>query len=73
MNKGYDMDAKFQIKFVDAGTMGDILGVMASQVRRWARRDKIPKLILPNGRFVFNPDAVIESLKANEARIAANS
>jgi predicted site-specific integrase-resolvase len=57
---------EFQIKFVDAGTMGDLLGVKAKHVRIWARQDKIPKLVLPNGRFAFNPNAVIETLKASK-------
>lgn len=56
------MDTEFQIKFVDAGTMGDLLGVKAKYVRIWARQDKIPKLVLPNGRLRFNPAAVQEAL-----------
>ena len=60
------MSSNFQIKFVDAGAMGDLLGVKAKYVRIWARQNKIPKLVLPNGRFVFNPNAVIEALKANK-------
>ena len=59
------MYTECQGKFVDAGAMGDILGVKAKYVRIWARQDKIPKLVLPNGRFAFNPNAVIEALKAN--------
>ena len=42
--------------------MADLLGVKARQVRRWAHEGKIPKLILPGGRFVFNPKTVIEAL-----------
>ena len=58
------MEAEFQIKFVDARTMGDLLGVKAKYIRIWARQDKIPKLVLPNGRFAFDANAVIEALKA---------
>lgn len=60
------VETEFQIKFVDAGTMGDLLGVKAKHVRIWARQDKIPKLVLPNGRFAFNPNAVIEALRATK-------
>ncbi|MFH1613849.1 MAG: hypothetical protein ABIG61_02030 [Planctomycetota bacterium] len=59
------MKAEFQIKFVDAGAMGDLLGVKAKYIRIWARQDKIPKLVLPNGRFVFEPNAVIEALRGS--------
>ena len=57
------MENEFHIKFVDATTMGDLRGVKAKHVRTWARRGKIPKLILPSGRFVFDPHAVIEALR----------
>ena len=60
------MATEFQIKFVDAGAMGDLLGVKAKHVRIWARQDKIPKLTLPNGRFAFNPNAVIQALKTSK-------
>jgi excisionase family DNA binding protein len=56
------MDNDTPIKFVKAGAMADLLGVKARQVRRWAHEGKIPKLILPGGRFVFNPKTVIEAL-----------
>lgn len=51
-------------KFVDAGAMGDLLGVKAKHIRIWARQSKIPKLVLPSGKFAFDPNAVIEALKA---------
>jgi predicted site-specific integrase-resolvase len=46
--------------------MAERLGVKASAVRRWARRGDIPKLVLPSGRFVFAPEAVIASLQTNQ-------
>ena len=55
------------IQFVNATEMAGQLGVKASAVRRWARRGDIPKLVLPNGRFVFDPAAVVASLRAHQA------
>ena len=46
--------------------MADRLGVRASAVRRWAHRGDIPKLVLPSGRFVFDPMAVIASLRRRQ-------
>jgi predicted site-specific integrase-resolvase len=53
-------------KFMSAAEMGYLLGVKGAIVRQWARLGKIPKLTLPNGRFVFDPKAVIEALKKTE-------
>ena len=50
------------LKYVSPGEMADMIGVKSRQLIRWAREKYIPKLVLPNGRFVFNPDAVIEAL-----------
>ena len=49
-------------QFINADDMGDILGVRAANVRRWARDGLIPKLVLPGGRFAFDPKAVIAAL-----------
>lgn len=49
-------------RFVDAAEMGDRLAVRSSSVRRWARQGLIPALVLPNGRFVFDPNAVVAAL-----------
>ena len=54
------------IHFVTAADMAERLGVKASAVRRWARRGDIPMLSLPNGRFVFDPEAVIATLQTNQ-------
>ncbi len=54
-------------QFLNASEMGDLLGVRAANVRRWARLGQIPKLILPGGRFVFDPEAVIDVLRKQEA------
>jgi len=59
------MKIESQVKFINAGEIGDLLGVKAEHVRRWARQGKIPKLILPNGKFVFDPNAVIDELKSS--------
>ena len=53
-------------RFVTATEMAGRLGVRAASVRRWARRGEIPKLVLPSGRFVFDPVAVIASLRAGQ-------
>ena len=53
-------------RFVNASEMGDLLGVRAVIVRRWARLGHIPKLVLPNARFVFDPEAVIAALRKQE-------
>jgi len=57
---------RFSIRFVSAAELAERLGVKASAVRRWARRGDIPRLVLPNGRFVFDPDAVIVALRSNQ-------
>ena len=49
-------------QFINAAEMGDILGVRPANVRRWARDGLIPKLVLPGGRFAFDPKAVIAAL-----------
>jgi predicted site-specific integrase-resolvase len=62
------MDNQTLFKFVSAKDMADLLGVKARNVRRWARDGRIPKLVLPSGRFVFNPEAVVRALQVrNEA------
>ena len=48
---------------VDATELGRILGYSSETVRAWARRGKIPKLVLPNGRFMFEPEAVIGAMR----------
>lgn len=50
-------------RFVSAGELGYLLGVRAATVRQWAKAGKIPKLILPNKRFVFDPKAVMAALQ----------
>ncbi|HEW78609.1 MAG TPA: excisionase [Phycisphaerales bacterium] len=50
-------------QYVNAATIGDLFGVNSSTIRRWARDGQIPKVILPSGRFVFNPKAVLLALK----------
>ena len=52
-----------EIEFVSAAEMGDRLGVRSGTVRRWARLGLVPKLVLPNGRFVFDPRAVVAALQ----------
>jgi predicted site-specific integrase-resolvase len=59
-------DERSPIQFVTAAEMAERLGVKASAVRRWARRGDIPKLVLPSGRFVFDPEAVIAALQTNQ-------
>jgi predicted site-specific integrase-resolvase len=59
-------EERSSIQFVSAAEMAERLGVKASSVRRWARRGDIPKLVLPSGRFVFDPDAVIATLQDNQ-------
>jgi len=65
------MANEYQIRFVDAAAMADMLDVKAKSVRIWAKQGKIPKIILPNGRFAFNPQAVFETLSKQET-IALN-
>jgi len=59
-------DERSSIRFVTAAEMAEQLGVKVSAVRRWARRGDIPKLVLPSGRFVFDPEAVIAALQTNQ-------
>lgn len=56
-------DERSSLHFVTATEMAARLGVRASAVRRWARRGDIPRLVLPSGRFVFDPQAVIAALQ----------
>ena len=49
--------------YLNAGEIGDVLGVRATTICRVAKQGHIPKLILPNGRFLFDPDAVIDALR----------
>ena len=44
--------------------MADMLAVSVEQLRRWAKQSLVPKLTLPSGRYVFNPDEVIAALAA---------
>ena len=61
------MNAKqSKMQIVDAGEIGDLLGVRAETIRRWAKKDKIPKIVLPNGRSVFEPPAVISALRQGQ-------
>jgi len=54
-------------QFVTAELMAETLGVKTASVRRWARRGSIPKLILPGGRYAFDPVAVITALRKGSA------
>ena len=54
-------------RFVDAAEMGDRLGVRSCSIRRWVRQGLVPALILPNGRPVFDPDAVVAALRRRGA------
>ncbi len=58
-------------RFISAAAMADRLGVRASAVRRWAWRGLIPKLVLPNGRLVFDPARVIAELEQHQKRPAS--
>ena len=51
---------------VNAYELAEILRVRAATVRRWAREGSIPKLVLPGGRFVFEPTAVMDALRSSE-------
>jgi predicted site-specific integrase-resolvase len=59
-------DSPRQTCFISAAAMADRLGVRVGAVRRWARRGDIPKLVLPSGRFVFDPTAVIAALQRRQ-------
>lgn len=52
-----------QKKFLNSGELGDILGVTRNTVNRWSRVGKIPRIVLPNGRSVYDVDAVLATLK----------
>ena len=55
--------------YVKAGVIGDMLDVDAGTIRRWARQRKIPAMKLPNGRFVFDIDAVIAAVEKHRLTI----
>ena len=57
------METESQTRFVTPAEMGDLIGAGAASIRRWARQGLIPKLVLPSGRFVFDPEAVIAALR----------
>jgi predicted site-specific integrase-resolvase len=67
------MDKTNTIKFVRPDEMADLIGVKSKQMVRWARLNYIPKLVLPNGRFVFNPEAVIQALRIQSERMTINA
>jgi len=52
-----------EIVCVSTSEMAAMLGVRRGSVRRWASRGLIPKVVLPSGRFVFEPQAVIAKLR----------
>lgn len=52
--------------YLNASSLGDILGVRAATVCRWARQGHIPKLVLPNRRFLFDKTAVLDALKQTD-------
>ena len=52
-----------ELALVSARRIGRALGVSAGTIRSWARRGWIPYLTLPSGRFVFDPDQVMESIR----------
>ena len=60
-------------QFVSADEIAAQLGVKAAAVRRWARRGSIPKLVLPGGRYVFDPSAVIAVLRERSATGAGSN
>jgi predicted site-specific integrase-resolvase len=57
------MDNQTRLNFVRTNVIAGLLGVKVRNVRQWARQGKIPKLVLPSGRFVFDPQAVVEALR----------
>ncbi len=52
--------------YLNASGLGDILGVRAATICRWARQGHIPKIVLPNGRFVFDKKEVLDVLKRTD-------
>ena len=56
-------DTEIQEKFVTDYEMAEISGTTDRNLRKWAKQGKIPSLLLPNGKVVFNPNAVINTLK----------
>ncbi len=50
-------------KLLNAGQIGDLLGVLSSTINRWARDGKIPSVILPNNRRMFELQKVVAALK----------
>jgi len=52
-----------QVQIVPASDLGDLLGVRAATIRRWAKAGKIPVIQLPNGRMVFDLWEVTHALK----------
>lgn len=52
--------------YLNASGLGDMLGVRAATICRWARQGHIPKITLPNGRFVFDKNEVLDALKQTD-------
>jgi excisionase family DNA binding protein len=49
--------------FVDASTLADRLDVSYQTVLTWTRRGKIPHVRDGRGRYLFNLDSVLETLR----------
>ena len=51
-------------KLVRAGVIGDLFDLRSDVSLRWAKRGDTPSIKLPNGRFMFDPDEGLASLKS---------
>ena len=49
---------------VKAGAIGDLFDLRSEVILRWARSGDIPSIKLPNGRFLFDQEEVLASLKS---------
>jgi predicted site-specific integrase-resolvase len=53
------------VNLVDTNTVADRFNVTAEAVRSWAKKGRIPCVILPNGRYAFDMNEVLSATSKN--------
>ncbi|HIJ67462.1 MAG TPA: helix-turn-helix domain-containing protein [Planctomycetes bacterium] len=64
-------DTKNQL--LTAGELGDILDISSGTIIKWAKEGKIPSFKLPNKRFIFDQQKVLDYLEKKRFRIKSFS
>ena len=59
-----EMISKSLANLVGPGVVAVLFGVHPDSIRRWARAGKIPAVVLPSGRFLFDAEKVLGMVKS---------